>query len=716
MTSTNAEAAAAKALDLPPRPKFLRGEILHTVHDGITDDLLTAGAGRSGLAKLTAPDLLKFQDPSRPTPAELRRNAIFSSHLGLIDRTPGAGYGTLYGPGVIDGEPIDDGTDGKIAGHEYLAYGAAAEGGPDAVVTMMVQIPDKFDNDFPCIVTAPSSGSRGIYGAVATVGEWGLQHGCAVVYTDKGTGIGMHDLDRNVAYLIDGEYADADALGPAAHFRAALSEDEAAAFKTLHHRLAFKHAHSGRNAEQHWGEDVLQSIEFAFYVLHLHRARQGITAPLTRANTKVIASSISNGGAASLRAAEQDPKGHWIDAVVVAEPAIQPAHDLKHDQPFSIVYTVTDGQGAKTQKELAFKDHSKPVLDYMSFLNVYQPCLFVAERAKWMQEHGLLAGDTFPAQAADAQKRINDYGILQEQDLLEPLHHALAIPLGVAVTFANAYGRFSVGDNLCGYSFAATDPKSGAVIPVPNSADLPVLGGLFALGNGIPPYPITGIGDPANPANTPQVRIGIVNNDKDLENNVSTTDQNLPGALGLRRLATGDDKATGQPLSAAEQDQHKRIDKGIRKVRASADLRGKPAIIVHGRSDAVIAPNHTSRPYFARNQLVEGRKSRLCYYEVINAHHFDAFNAAPQFATEYISLHYYFVAALSLMYDHLRGRVPSLPKSQVVPTVKRGKDAEGNPLPVQKGTNLPPLDTAPAPKWEIKLDHHKLVIPDPSAA
>jgi hypothetical protein len=52
---------------------------------------------------------------------------------------------------------------------------------------LMVQIPDSFDPTNSCVVAAPSSGSRGVYGAIATAGEWGLKHGCAVAYTNKGT-------------------------------------------------------------------------------------------------------------------------------------------------------------------------------------------------------------------------------------------------------------------------------------------------------------------------------------------------------------------------------------------------------------------------------------------------------------------------------------------------------------------------------------------------
>ena len=56
----------------------------------------------------------------------------------------------------------------------------------------------------------------------------------------------------------------------------------------------------------------------------------------------------------------------------------------------------------------------------------------------------------------------------------------------------------------------------------------------------------------------------------------------------------------------------------------NANLRARPAIIVQGRADGVVAPNHAGRAYYARNQLVEQGGIDLRYYEVINAHHFDA--------------------------------------------------------------------------------------------
>lgn len=151
--------------------------------------------------------------------------------------------------------------------------------------------------------------------------------GFAVAYTDKGTGIGAHDLDRNTVQLINGECASADALGQAAHFSAKLSTEERAAYaRDWPHHFAFKHAHSERNPEQYWGEDVLRAIRFALHVLNLHLGGTPGRPAITRSSTLVIASGISNGGAAPLRAAEQDWQ-HLIDGVVVSEPAVQPIED-----------------------------------------------------------------------------------------------------------------------------------------------------------------------------------------------------------------------------------------------------------------------------------------------------------------------------------------------------------------------------------------------------
>jgi len=91
-------------------------------------------------------------------------------------------------------------------------------------VTMMVQVPSSFDQGKPCIVTATSSGSRGVYGAIATAGEWGLKNGCAVAYTDKGSGMGVHDLQNNTVNRIDGTRQGATDAGTSSNFTANLSD------------------------------------------------------------------------------------------------------------------------------------------------------------------------------------------------------------------------------------------------------------------------------------------------------------------------------------------------------------------------------------------------------------------------------------------------------------------------------------------------------------
>lgn len=180
-------------------PGFIQGEVHSTQYDGVTDDLLTGGLGASGLASATAP---AFDDPLNPTPEELRTLAIYNNYRALVDTVPGGGYGEFFGP------QVDSSGEGLIAGNEYLAY--MTVNGSDVPVTVMVQVPSSFDPEQACMVTAPSSGSRGIYGAIGTAGEWGLKKGCAVVYTDKGTGTGSHNLATNSAQRIDGTLIQAD--------------------------------------------------------------------------------------------------------------------------------------------------------------------------------------------------------------------------------------------------------------------------------------------------------------------------------------------------------------------------------------------------------------------------------------------------------------------------------------------------------------------------
>ena len=203
-------AATAFAGDAP-LPPGVRGPVAVRVTDGVGDDLLTAGLGKTGLMGGTP----AYVDPAHPTASELRRNAIYTNYRALVDITPGGGMGVFYGPNIdIHGQ--DTLGEGKIAGSETLAW--ADDGSGRRNVTLMVQVPTSFDPTHACIVTATSSGSRGIYGAIATAGEWGLKHGCAVAYTDKGSGNGYHDLMTGLVTSREGLPMDAATAGTEALF------------------------------------------------------------------------------------------------------------------------------------------------------------------------------------------------------------------------------------------------------------------------------------------------------------------------------------------------------------------------------------------------------------------------------------------------------------------------------------------------------------------
>ena len=670
---------------------------LHTQHhDGGGDDLLTAGLGAAGLASAVPPT---YADPLQPTAAELRRAAIYNSYRALVDTTAAGGYGLFYGPGVAaDGTPGSG--DGKVAGTETIAF--TDDGSGRENVTLMVQVPDSFDPARACIVTATSSGSRGVYGAIST-GEWGLKRGCAVAYTDKGTGSGAHDLRHDTVPLIDGTRATAASAGAQAAFDAGLNPAELAAFNAATpDRLAFKHAHSGRNPEKDWGRHTLQAVRLALYVLNERYGELNADGRrrvrLDAGNTLVIASSVSNGGGAAIAAAEDDRHG-LIDGVAVAEPAIEmPAN-----------------AGVAVQRGASLVPVSgRNLIDFTSHANLYQACAalapsqatapfgaafaglynnpalpIAANRCAALAQRGLLTGATTAEQAENALQRLLDYGWEAESSVLQASHAAFEISPAVAVTFANALARARVSDHLCGFSYAATATNGSvtALAPV-------LLAGMFATGNGVPPS--SGVNLVNNRAAQGPARDFLSFNAQ------GVADWNLDGALCLRELVTG------QGTLAA------RLQTGMRETQRHGNLHGKPTLIVHGRDDALLPVNHTSRPYAALNRKVEGTASRLSYIEVTNAQHFDGFIGLPAvlpgYDSRYVPLHLYLNRALDAVYEHLRNGRP-LPPSQVVRTTPRG----GTPgsAPALAAANVPALAASPAAGDAIGYaGGNTIVIPD----
>ena len=143
----------------------------------------------------------------------------------------------------------------RSPGDEYLAY--ADDGSGRENVTMMVQVPASFDREESvhrhCAVVRFA---RRLW-RDRSAGEWGLKKGCAVAYTDKGTGNGAHDLQANTVNLIDGSAR--EPTKPAKRqLHCVVSPQELADFNAATpNRFAFKHAHSQQNPESEWGRDVL---------------------------------------------------------------------------------------------------------------------------------------------------------------------------------------------------------------------------------------------------------------------------------------------------------------------------------------------------------------------------------------------------------------------------------------------------------------------------
>ncbi|MFL9889832.1 D-(-)-3-hydroxybutyrate oligomer hydrolase [Paraburkholderia sp. RL17-381-BIF-C] len=643
-------------------PSFIASASVRTQsYDGNTDDLLTAGLGKTGLASATAPAIA---NAAQPTAAELRRLAIWANYRALVDMTANGGYGRFWGPNV-DLNGNDTLGEGKIAGKEYLAF--ADDGSGTQNVTMLVQIPASFNPDQPCIVTATSSGSRGVYGAISAAGEWGLKRGCAVAYNDKGSGNGAHELSSNRVTLIDGTLQDATAAGKNSFFTANLGNTDLATYNSqFPNRYAFKHAHSQQNPEKDWGKNTLQAIQFAYWALNdSYGTLNGATRNVRYENGSIttIAASVSNGGGASLAAAEQDTSG-WITAVVVGEPQIN----------LRLPAQVSVAQGG-----VPVGAFGKPLADYMTLANMLQPCAALAPaaagapyltalplatttsirtaRCTSLASAGVITGTNTTTQAINALALLHQNGYQTDSDVLQaPMWDSQAVP-AVAVTYADAYAKASVTANLCAFSFGTTSAAGAAGVTPAVSPMLTVFGN----GNGVPPT--NGINLVFNPG------AGAA------DHRLASADGSFAGASCLRTLWTNG-TLTGS----------------VEAIRVNANLHGKPAIIVQGRADALVPINHASRPYLGLNQLSEGGASKLSFYEVTNAQHFDAFLGVAGFDSRFVPLHYYNIQALNLMWSHLKNGTP-LPPSQVIHTIPRG----GSPgaAPQLTTANLPAIAASP---------------------
>ena len=598
------------------------GEPIRRAFDGQSDDLLSAGLGAEGL-RGPPPG---FADPRIPTAVELRRRAVWANYRGLADLTDAGGFGRLSGP--RPGE--------RIAGVEYLAAVRKPQG--DGITTVMLQIPSGFDPAKPCLVAVASSGSRGIYGALPTAGEWGLRKGCAVVHTDKGTGTGFHDLDSGTAYRID-LVATTDADDPLVTWRAPAT-DALAEWRREHpHRIAVRHAHDGENSERDWGLFLLQAVKTGFTLLQREYPATGDRAAITRERTLVIASGISNGGGAVLRASEADREG-LLDGVVVSEPNVWSEHDPDLEIRMGTRAPVTAVPSGLFDHVLLHY-----LLQPVAMLAPEQATAMTAvpdalrprleEWAAGLTDIAFGTQETPAERAQGARRRLEGAGILREALDGGIANVSFGLWPALAEAYASAYAGLGPEASPCGMSYAPVDAAFHArALTVEERARL------AADSTGIPPTGGLQIVDDAG-------RFASFGS--------------LQHLLCMQALKTSP-----------------RLHDGLVATQATGRVRDTPLVIIHGRRDALIPVNFTSRAWYSLHRRRGGRSAH--YYEIEHGHHFDAFNALPGWGERFVPMQPELLAAMNLMYARLTEGQP-LPPSQVVRSHAR-QLIDGIPEPV----------------------------------
>ncbi len=554
--------------------EFVVSPVRVTEHRG-NDDLLSAGLGLAGLAGMPA----VFADHAHPTAGELRQRAIQMSWKGIADLGPLGGYGRVYGA-------VPD-----VPGREYSAFAKIPRAhSPHRV---LLQAPDNFNRKRRCLVVAPSSGSRGIYGAIALAGAWGLPRGCAVVYTDKGTGSGYFDTADNSGVALDGTRAQAGTAQ--LEFEAQGAPADAG--------IAVKHVHSGDNPEADWGHHVLQAARFGLAMLDRAYPEQ---SPFTPENTRIIAAGLSNGGGAVLQAAGFDAAG-LLDGVVAIEPNI------------SVPNINLAERGGRT------------LFDYATQAALLMPCALLDPRfvhaplaraasvppPAWpircasLHADGTLSAATLPAQAAQALELLHASGWRDNVIATAASTTLFDIWRAVAAGYASAYLRRGVGHMPCGYVYRAIN-----IGGLPIVADAVTRAAWWSDAAGIPPGAGVGL-------------FGGVD---------ASLDPTLSGLHCLRALWDGDD-TDARALHTA-----------VKATTAQLPRADLPIWVIHGADDGLVPTAFTSEPYIAWLHE-QGRTPR--YWRVPHAQHFDAFLALPGFGDAHVPLLPFGYAALDRMAAHL---------------------------------------------------------------
>lgn len=401
-------AACASA---PPRPPATTtsvaaeriGVLRETVHRD-EDDLLSAGLGLAGLQSSTPPAIA---DAAAPTAAELRRRAFWTHWRGIADLSA-HGFGTAYGELPT------------VPGRELQAF--AWLPGANQPHRLLLQLPDRFDPAQPCLLVTAASGSRGVQGAIALAGAWGLPRGCAVVHTDKGAGSDWIAPGERFGAALDGR------RGNAGDSAFSLDQPPAA--------VAIKHLHSADHPEANWGEHVAQAARFARQQLDRLYPQQ---APFQRPRLRVLAVGLSNGGGAVLQAAGLTAAE--FDGVLAVAPNVLPGRggralfDVASEAALFMPCAMLDGSLANAP--------------------LAPPAALGELRCRSLQRNGLLRAGESSAQATEALALLRRGGWSEAALRGAALSVRLDLWRAVAAGYAAAYLRSGPDAMPCGYRYAS---------------------------------------------------------------------------------------------------------------------------------------------------------------------------------------------------------------------------------------------------------------------
>jgi hydroxybutyrate-dimer hydrolase len=379
------------------------------------DDLLSAGLGLAGLQGPTP----AVVDPASPTATELRRRALWANWRGIAWLSA-EGIGALHADFPhVEGREI----------HALLRLPGAAQ--PHRV---LLQLPDGYPGETPCLVVAASSGSRGIYGAIALAGAWGLPRGCAVAYTDKGAGTDWVVPPATHGAGLDGRPASVAASS-------AFTPIAASAAVTI------KHVHSGDNPEALWGAFVRQTA--LWEQARLREAFPAAPPPLERPVTSMRGAVLQAAGLAD-----------WApDAVVAVAPNVLP------------------GEGGR------------PLYDVITEAALWLPCALREprfadaplapdaaageRRCAQLAAAGLVPAEHHASAPAFALRQLLAAGWSEPALRVAASSQRFDLFRAVAAGYASAYTRRSADSMPCGYAYRLAD-----------AAALPTL---WADSSGIPP-------------------------------------------------------------------------------------------------------------------------------------------------------------------------------------------------------------------------------------